>query len=116
MNYKVIALYPFERELKRLSKKYRSIKNDYASFLEELYANPSAGAHLENGVRKVRMAIGSKGRGKSHGARIITVTVLVAVKQTEINLLYIYDKAERETITAREINALLRETGLDSIL
>ena len=92
MNYKIKALPDFVRTLKRLGKKYHSIKQDYAKLLEELYANPQAGIDLGGGLRKVRMAIGSKGRGKSHGARVITFTVVVAIEESEINLLTIYDK------------------------
>lgn len=72
MNYKIDYIPPFARALKRLSKKYKSLKQDYSRLLEELKANPQAGADLGNGVHKVRLAIGSKNRGKSHGARVIT--------------------------------------------
>ena len=58
------------------------------------------------------MAIASKGRGKSGGARVITFTVVAAVDETEVNLLYIYDKAERESIGKDEIETLLRDNGL----
>ena len=63
-------------------------------------------------MRKIRMAIASKGRGKSGGARVITFTVVAAVDETEVNLLYIYDKAERESIGKDEIETLLRDNGL----
>ena len=86
--------------------------NDYAALLDELEQNPTAGANLGGGLRKVRMAIASKGRGKSGGARVITFTVIVAVEEAEINLLYIYDKAERESISLREIEKLLELNGL----
>lgn len=66
----------------------------------------------EGGLRKVRMRITSKGKGKSGGARGITFTVVVAVEESEINLLYIYDKSERESITHNEIDELLRKNGL----
>ena len=112
MNYKIKALPDFVRTLKRLGKKYHSIKQDYAKLLEELYANPQAGIDLGGGLRKVRMAIGSKGRGKSHGARVITFTVVGAIEESEINLLTIYDKAERESISQKEIEALLKEADL----
>lgn len=52
------------------------------------------------------------GKGKSGGARGITFTVVVAVEESEINLLYIYDKSERESITHNEIDELLRKNGL----
>ena len=112
MNYKIKVLPDFARTLKRLGKKYHSIKQDYANLLEELYANPQTGVDLGGGLRKVRMAISSKGRGKSHGARVITFTVVVAIEESEINLLTIYDKAERESISPKEIEALLKEADL----
>lgn len=98
--------------MKRLGKKYRSIKSDYAKLLDDLKYNPQAGVDLGNGVLKVRMAIASKGKGKSHGARVITFTIIISVEETVINLLTIYDKAERESISANEIRDLMNEVGL----
>ena len=111
MNYRFVLDESFEREVKRLSKRYRSLKSDLKNLLEELKANPQLGVSL-GGVRKIRMAIASKGRGKSGGARVITFTVVAAVDETEVNLLYIYDKAERESIGKDEIETLLRDNGL----
>ena len=112
MNYRIILDDPFKKEVKRLAKKYRSLKNDLEVLQESLLANPQTGVDLGGGLRKVRMAIGSKGRGKSHGARVITFTVVVAIEESEINLLTIYDKAERESISPKEIEALLKEADL----
>ena len=112
MNYRIILDDPFKKEVKRLAKKYRSLKNDLEVLQEELLANPQTGVDLGGGLRKVRMAIGSKGRGKSHGATVITFTVVVAIEESEINLLTIYDKAERESISPKEIEALLKEADL----
>lgn len=112
MNYKIILDAPFKKEVKRLAKKYRSLKNDLEALQEELLTNPQTGVDLGGGLRKVRMAIGSKGRGKSHGARVITFTVVIAIEESEINLLTIYDKAERENISSKEIEALLKEADL----
>ena len=112
MNYKIIVKPSFEREAKWLAKHYASFKKDYAALLDELERNPTTGTDLGGGLRKIRMRIASKGKGKSGGARVITFTVVVAVEETEINLLYIYDKAERESVSAHEIEALLRKTGL----
>ena len=112
MNYKFKIQHTFEREAKRLGKRYPSLKADIAALHDELLANPTAGADLGGGLRKVRMAITSKGRGKSGGARVITFTVIVAVEEAEISLLYIYDKAERESISLREIEKLLELNGL----
>ena len=102
----------FKKEAKRLRKHYASFIDDYEKLLGELEQNPRLGTDLGNGLRKIRMRISSKGRGKSGGARVISFTVVVAIDETEINLLYIYDKAERESISLKEIEELLRKNGL----
>lgn len=97
------------KELKRLSKKYRSLPGDFAQLLDELKSNPMMGTDLGKGVHKVRMTISSKGKGKSHGARVITdITAIISVEEGVITLLYIYDKAERDSITDKQIEKLLQ--------
>jgi len=103
MNYKFTLRASFMREAKRLSKRYRSLKDDLHRLQEELRQNPQLGTDLGNGLRKIRMAITSKGRGKSGGARVITFTVITALTETEVNLIYIYDKADRENVTTAEL-------------
>ena len=109
MNYEINYISSFAKELKRLGKKYRSMWQDYARLLEELHANPAAGVSLGRGVRKVRMAIASKNKGKSHGARVITFTYSVDEESGTIVLLFLYDKEERDTITSAEIDTLLEQ-------
>jgi len=109
MNYRIEVGRDFSRNLKRLGKRYRSIKQDYAKLLAELSANPLAGTNLGDGVRKVRMAIAAKNKGKSHGARVITFHYAVDEEHGILSLLTVYDKAERENITPAEIAALLDE-------
>lgn len=60
MNYKIVTYPQFEKELKRLAKKYKSLKSDFVTFLQELQENPNEGAQLGHGLRKVRMSIASK--------------------------------------------------------
>lgn len=66
---------------------------------------------MGGGVRKVRMSIKSKGKGKSSGARVITFNYLLEDDNREITLMTVYDKLERETISDKEIieprNAIL---------
>lgn len=112
MQYRIESLATFDREVKRLSKRYPSMAADIKALKAEILANPSLGVSLGKNVRKIRMRIASKGRGKSGGVRVITVTVVAAVEETEIDLLYIYDKADRTSITETEIEALLKECGL----
>jgi len=101
----------FKREFKRLGKRYASLADDYERLLDELTANPCQGADLGGGVRKIRMRIAAKGKGKSGGARVITLNVIVSTSETTINLLYVYDKADIDSISKEKINQLLRQNG-----
>lgn len=112
MNYEIRVYPQFEREIKRLSKRYRTITQDYADLLESLRENPTQGVDLGKGLRKVRMAISSKGKGKSGGARVITLIVALSVEDTEIGLHYIYDKSERASISDKELLDLLKKNGV----
>jgi len=70
MSYNVIPTDNFNREAKKLAKKHHSLKSDLIALRKELLENPTKGIHLGNSVYKMRMAITSKGKGKSGGARL----------------------------------------------
>lgn len=72
MNYSIITSSYFDVAAKKLAKKYPSFKEDLVNFGKSLLENPKQGAELAPGIRKIRMAIKSKGKGKSGGARVIT--------------------------------------------
>lgn len=109
MKYSIETIPSFDRKLKKLKKKYNSLKKDFEEFLDELRKNPTSGTDLGHGVRKVRMAIGDKGKGKSHGARVITHTAIINVEEGVITLLTLYDKGEQDTISSKEIAQLMKE-------
>ena len=69
MSYKIVSTPEFEKEIKRLSGKYPSIRNDFAQFLDELSTNPEQGTSLGIHCYKIRFAIKSKGKGKSGGGQ-----------------------------------------------
>ncbi len=105
----IIAEPPFIKELKRLAKKYKNITKDIQKLAEELRQNPFYGSDLGKGVRKVRMAVTDKGKGKSHGARVITyIDTIINLQENNVHLLYIYDKADQENISDKEIIELLK--------
>lgn len=112
MNYNIKPTPYFLKELKRLSKRYRSLKEDVNLLVTSLHKNPLQGTDLGKGLHKIRMAISSKGKGKSGGARVITLTTLVTPDNTDIILLTIYDKAERESLTDAELKAIIAQNGL----
>ncbi|SRR6185312_16404309 len=106
MNYNVIATVRFEKEIKKLIKKYPSLKNEYSLLIELLQRNPSEGIGIGHSCYKIRVAISSKGKGKSGGARVITFTYIV--KRT-VYLLTIYDKSDIDTISDQELLNILKE-------
>ena len=110
MNVKIIPSVEFDRQFKRLAKKYKSLLDDYLTFSKELKENPLQGAALGRGVRKIRMAIGSKGKGKSGGARVLTLTVLVS-EDADVTLLTIYDKDEIDNVSDEYIRWLVSEAS-----
>ncbi len=72
MNYNIVPTYRFEKELKRLAKKFPSLKSEFAELISEILKNPEIGTFIGNNCYKIRLAVKSKGKGKSGGARIIS--------------------------------------------
>lgn len=113
MSYKIKTTSYFDAEIKRLSKRYRSIKKDLSVFLESLNENPLQGVEIAPHIHKIRIAISSKGKGKSGGARVITYNdILLSEKDGTIYLLIIYDKSETSNIKKDVIKAIVKELGL----
>jgi len=104
MNCEVVP--EFEKSLKRLNKKYPSLKADYKSFLKELEKNPEIGYEIFPNCRKARIAIKSKGKGKRGGARIIFYFEIV---EETIIMLFIYDKSEMENVQTAFIEHILQQ-------
>jgi mRNA-degrading endonuclease RelE of RelBE toxin-antitoxin system len=109
MNFNVFSSSAFEKSLKRLKKKHPSLRTDLLNLIELLKNDPFTGTSIGKDCYKIRMAITSKGKGKSGGARVITC---VKVIQENIFLLSIYDKSEKETIADHELIMLLEASGL----
>ena len=100
----------FKRQFRQLKKKYRSLTDDLENFQQSLKENPFQGDDLGGGVWKIRMAIASKGKGKSGGARVLTLNVLVS-DDADITLLTIYDKNEIDNVSDDYIRWLVSETS-----
>jgi mRNA-degrading endonuclease RelE of RelBE toxin-antitoxin system len=105
MSYNIVSIPPFDRQLKRLTKKYPSLKKEYGNLLDGLEKEPKQGTPLGNYCFKIRLAIASKGKGKSGGARVITN---FAVTEQTVYLLSIYDKDEKENLNDKELGELLK--------
>lgn len=93
----------FKASAKRLSKHYPSLRDDLKGLLKSLKQNPEQGISLGGGYRKIRLSITSKAKGKSGGARVITLNCLVTEKDGEIFLVKLYDKSETESVSLKDI-------------
>jgi mRNA-degrading endonuclease RelE of RelBE toxin-antitoxin system len=98
-----------EKQLKRLLKKFPSLKKELPKLFESLESDPTQGIFIGKICYKIRLAIASKGRGKRGGARIISCFQLI---DNIVYLVYIYDKSEQETIQDDELDEILRKLGL----
>jgi len=104
MNYSVLTIAPFDKQLKRLVKKYPSLKAEIKSLITQLQLEPNKGTSLGNDCYKIRLAISSKGKGKSGGARVITY---LAITASEVYLISIYDKSQQSDIEDKELLRLV---------
>lgn len=110
MEIKIFIGSEFKSQFKRLAKKYISLKKDLITFQQDLLQNPELGTELFPNVRKVRIAITAKGKGKRGGGRIITYRLdKQADNVCEITLLTIYDKSEIENVSNEFIKYLLSQ-------
>jgi mRNA-degrading endonuclease RelE of RelBE toxin-antitoxin system len=106
MSYKIEATPHFLNEAKKLSKKYPPLRNDISTLAEELAENPTKGTPIGKDFYKIRLAIASKGRGKSGGARVITCVKIVA---NTVYFAAIYDKSDEENITDKELKEIAKQ-------
>ena len=106
MSYNIKTISVFEKQARRLSRKYPSLKKDLLHLVSLLKQNPETGSSLGGNCYKIRMSVSSKSKGKSGGARIIT-HIIVAYKN--VYLLSIYDKSEKADLASGELKQLLKE-------
>lgn len=110
MSYSILPTHRFEKELKRLVKKFPSLKVEYKELIDEITQNPEAGTFIGNNCYKIRVAIESKGKGKSGGARAITY---LYIETETIYLLTIYDKGEKADLKPNELKMMIESLGLE---
>lgn len=116
MKTKVRVTKSFKKQAKKLLKKYASLRNELMELESILFNNPYHGTKLNENLYKIRVAVKSKGKGKSGGLRAITYLETEVIILTEsmsnfeitVNLIAIYDKSETENITSKEITELIK--------
>ena len=105
MSYNVKSIAVFEKQAKKLIKKYPSLKNELLVLVKDLKENPKLGKPLGKNCFKIRLAIAAKNKGKSGGARLITNFVIA---HAIVYLINIYDKSDKVNITDKELDELLK--------
>lgn len=112
----VIPTPQFKRDAKPLLKKYLSLSSELRELEQQLKENAHLGDKITENTYKIRVAVKSKGKGKSGGLRVISYIILKVVADDEIENIYllaIYDKSEFENISdkliAERIETVLEE-------
>ena len=105
MSYKIELSPNFKNEAKKLTKKYPSLKTELTSLFIELEHNPTFGIPMGNDIYKIRLAIASKNKGRSGGARVMS---FVKVTDTTVLLFSIYNKGDKDSISDNEIDDLIK--------
>ncbi|MEI7979644.1 MAG: type II toxin-antitoxin system RelE/ParE family toxin [Bacteroidota bacterium] len=106
MNYKIELSSNFKKEAKKLVKKYPFLKTELIKLFSELEKNPTLGIPLGDNIYKIRLAIASKNKGKSGGARVLS---FVKVTETSVLLFSIYNKGDIDNLTENEIKELIKK-------
>ncbi len=107
----------FKREAKPLLKKFNSLTNDLLQLENDLIKTPKIGIPLGHDCFKIRLKITSKGKGKSGGARVVTLVETEIIGIAEINLeeevtvslLTIFDKSDIDNLTDKELKKLISQ-------
>jgi len=110
MSYNVLITSQFEKELKKLSKKYPTIRNDFLDLINVLSENPNYGTSIGNHCYKIRLAIKDKGKGKRGGARVISYFF---TQNNMVYLLTIYDKSQKSDVKPGELREMISNLGLE---
>ncbi|MBL0261348.1 MAG: hypothetical protein IPQ10_09880 [Saprospiraceae bacterium] len=106
MSYSVELSDNFKKEAKRLVKNIAPLKTELAKLFIELEENPTLGTRLATIFIKSVLAIASKNKGKSGGARVLS---FVKVTQTTVLLFSIYSKGEVDNLTDKQIQELIKD-------
>ena len=110
---KIVLADSFKRDVKPLRKKFPSLSQELRELGNQLLENPRLGTALGKNCYKIRLAVRSKGGGKSGGLRVITYVVAQLRPQpnvaTTVYLAAIYDKSAHATIDDARLKSILAE-------
>ncbi len=103
MKFETLPL--FDKQFKKLAKKYNFIKKDLSSFVEDFDSTHKQAIFIKNNIYKIRLQNTNKNKGKSAGYRIYYY-----VKMDDIvYLITIYDKSEIEMINENVVMDAIKD-------
>ncbi len=105
MSFKIETTPRFEKDVKKLHKRFPKIKEDLMQLITELKTNPTMGTHLGENIYKIRLQNSSVSSGKSGGFRVISYYFVADV----LYLVTMYSKSDRETILDKELKKIIQE-------
>ncbi|WP_321779507.1 hypothetical protein [Sulfurimonas sp.] len=105
MNYSIETIPRFDKDVKKLKKRFPKIKEDLSLLIEELSKNPELGIALESGLYKVRLQNSSIPTGKRAGFRVVTYYV----NGDNLYLVTMYAKSDRDTILTHKLKEIIRD-------
>ena len=103
MNFETVSR--FDKEVKKLSKKYNLIKEDLNNFVVDFDNIHKEATSIKNNLYKVRLSNSNKNKGKRAGYRIY---YYLQINDT-VYLLIIYDKLQIESINENTLNQYIEE-------
>jgi hypothetical protein len=107
---RVFTLPEFDKNLVRFCKKYQSLKSEYLAFVELTENEGVQGVALGKGIYKARLAVKTKGKGKSGGLRIISYSdIILSFDGETVILVEIYDKNEFSTVSKKIIEEKVKD-------
>ena len=96
----------FEKDIRRLAKRYRKIRLDIQPLIQQLEAGELPGdqiPNLEQSIFKVRVKNSDIQKGKSAGYRVI----YYLKTETQVVLITMYSKSDRLDMSTAEIREIL---------
>jgi len=103
MSYNIETIPSFDKDVKKLKKRFPNIRNDLKELIVELQDEPTLGTHLAEGFYKIRLKNSSIPTGKSGGFRVITYFV----KNETLYLVSMYSKSDTDTILIEKLKEII---------
>ncbi len=104
MRYEIVTIPRFEKDAKRLKKRFPHIKRDLSNLIKTLETNPQSGTPLGDNLFKIRIPNSSIPTGKSGGFRVITYYVT----DEKLYLVTMYSKTDQDTIVTKKLMEIIQ--------